>query len=182
MGFGMMLYLMYVFVISVWNAFAGGVRMSSRKTWDKVVGVTAVVAGILGMTYGFSLLLGVFPLFAAYLIIAPLVGLGLIIVVDSWYIYKETKSIWVLVIAIYNTVVTFWNIILMIKLLKDVKWEDIVKIGGGGAVAFGLSNVMGLLVSAIVSLIIGIIIAWMGHKLFSDGEAELRKVPSGFKA
>ncbi|MFA6097141.1 MAG: hypothetical protein WC788_05940 [Candidatus Paceibacterota bacterium] len=183
MDFWMVLYLVYLFVICILNAFAGGVWISTGKTWDKIVGAAAILMGILGMGYAFSLMMGVSSIYAAYLMIAPLVGLGLIITVDSWYIYKETKSVWVLLIAIYNTIVTLWNLVMMLKLLKDVEFEDIVKIGaaGGGAVAFGLSNAEALLLSLAISAIIVVIVACAGRKLYNSGDVEARKIDDRYK-
>lgn len=182
MELGMMLYSVFVLVISVWNAFAGGVRISTGKTWDKIVGVTAILAGTLGMCYILSLMMGVSPIFVTYLIIAPFVGMGLIITIDSWYLYKETKSKWILLLAIYNTIVTLWNLILMIKIFKDVKFEDIVKIGaGGGAVAFGLSNAEAFLFSFAIAAIIAIIVSWAGRRLYNNDDIEVRKIPDGYK-
>lgn len=177
MDFWMILYLIYLFVICIWNAFAGGIRISTGKTWDKIVGVAAILTGILGMSYAFSLIMGVSPLFATYLLIAPLVGLGLIITVDSWYIYKETKNIWALLIAIYNTVVTLWNLVTLIKLFKDVDLEDVLKIGaGGGVVAYGLSNAHALFLSLAIAAAIAVLIAWAGRKLYHNGDVEVRKI------
>jgi len=182
MDIWMIVYLIYLFVISIWNAFAGGIRMTTGKTWDKIVGVSAILMAILGMGYAFCLMMGVSSIYAAYLMIAPIVGIGLIITADSWYIYKETKSVWVLLLAIYNTVVTLWNLVLMFKILKDVKWEDVAKIGAGGtAVAFGLSNTEALLLSLAIAAIVAIIVAWIGRKLSNDGDVEARKIPDGYK-
>jgi len=179
----MMLYSVFVLVISVWNAFAGGVRISTGKTWDKIVGVTAILAGTLGMCYILSLMMGVSPIFVTYLIIAPFVGMGLIITIDSWYLYKETKSKWILLLAIYNTIVTLWNLILMIKIFKDVKFEDIVKIGAGGgaAVVFGLSNAEAFLFSLAIAAIIAIIVSWAGRRLYNNDDVEVRKIPDRYK-
>ena len=183
MEIGMMLYSVFVLVISVWNAFAGGVRMSTGKTWDKIVGVTAILAGILGMSYILSLMMGVSPIFVTYLIIAPFVGMGLIITIDSWYLYRETGNKWILLLAIYNTIVTLWNLVLMIKIFKDVKFEDIVKIGAGGGavVAFGFSNAEAFLFSLAIAAVIAIIVALMGRRLYNNDDIEVRKIPDGYK-
>lgn len=182
MELGMMLYVLFVFVISIWNSFAGGIRMSTGKMWDKIVGVTAILAGTLGMCYILSLMMGVSPIFVVYLIIAPFVGMGLIITIDSWYLYRETKSKWILLLAIYNTVVTLLNLILMIKIFKDVKFEDIAKIGaGGGAVVLGLSNTEAFLFSLAIAAIIAIVVAFIGHRLYNSDDVEVRKIPDGYK-
>lgn len=175
-------YLIYLFVICIWNAYAGGARMTTGKTWDKIVGVTAILAGILGMAYGFSLIMGVSPIFVTYLIIAPYVGMGLIITADSWYIYKETKSIWVLLLALYNTLVTLYNLILMIEILKNVDWDDVVKLGGAGAAAaWGLSNAEAFVLSLAASLVLSVVVALIGRKLARNGDLEVRKVPDSFR-
>ena len=182
MEFGMILYTLFVLVISIWNSFAGGIRMSTGKMWDKIVGVTAVLAGTLGMCYIFSLVMGVSPIFVVYLIIAPFVGMGLIITLDSWYLFRETRSKWILLLAVYNTVVTFWNLVLMIKIFKDVKFEDIVKIGAGtGVVAFGLSNAEAFLLSFAIAAVIAVVIAFIGHRLYDNDDIEVRKIPDGYK-
>lgn len=182
MDFWMIVYLLYLFVISIWNAFAGGIRMTTGNMWDKIVGVSAILMAILGMGYAFCLMMGVSSIYAAYLMIAPIVGIGLIITADSWYIYRETKSIWALLLALYNTFVTLWNLVLMFRILKDVKWSDVVKVGAGGAgVAFGLSNSEALLLGLAIASIIALIVAWIGRKLSNDGDVEARKVPDGYK-
>lgn len=177
----MIVYMAYLFGLSIWNAFASGARLSSEKRWDKVVGTAALATSVLGLTYGFSLILGVPPLFTVYLLIAPLVGLGLIITVDTWYLYQETKSKFVLLLAIYNTVVSVWNLMLAIKILKDVKAQDIAKLAPavGAGVLAELSNIFLLLLSAIMGLVLAGIVCWLGYKVFKH--KDVRKVPDKFR-
>lgn len=168
MNIGIVLYLLYVFVLSCWNSYAGGARFSSEELWDKIAGISGMLIGVIGLGLGFSIIFGVNPLLTVYVIGIPIVGLGIIITVDSWIIYKKTRSPIVLLIALYNTFVSFWNIFQVFQLFRKVKAKDIGNIAkagaAGGAGLYVLSNLYALLLSFAIGAIIGIMISYTGYK------------------
>ncbi len=172
-------YLIYLFILSTWNAFAAGARLTSSQRWDKIAGIAAIIIAVIGYSYGLSIIFNISPLLMAYLIGIPLVGVCVIITVDTWMLYRETKSKLTLVVAIYNTFVTLWNIVQVIRLFKDLKPQRIADLARAGAAggAVGIASAYLMIAGIMVlSTLLSLIIAFASYRIFSES-ANFRKVP-----
>ena len=111
-----LLYAIYAFVIGVVDLLGGWRLIQEEDNWQKIVGISAILIGVIAFIAGFQAILGFYvdPLF----MLLPLVGAGFIIMVDSWKQYKETGSLSGLFIAIYNTFAWIINLIQLIMLLE----------------------------------------------------------------
>ena len=112
------LYALYAFVIAGID-IAAGMRLVKREGWDQWVGFSALIVGAVAGVAGIQALLGFYvdPL----MLLIPLVGAGLIIVIDSWKQVKRTGNFWSILIALYNTFAWIIDLLQLLALLERRK-------------------------------------------------------------
>lgn len=164
------------FAVSAWNSYGSGqIYERSDSLWSKVVGVSGLGLGFVGMMYSFILAgiglgyVGEEFLLASNVILGiPIIGFGIIITIESWMIAVKEGGFWNYLITIYNTVAMGWNIFAWIKSFKEV--------GGIGDALGEMADDGNDKVMIIVAFIGGLVLS---YSLFKLGRKHARKSMRG---
>ena len=132
--------LAFDFVISIWDAYAGGYSLGMlKKTNDKskfkrISAISAVGLGFVGSVYVIATVLGFVAAWLGYISFAALefilsfnmvflgiliIGFGLIITIQSIIIAAQRRNIWSILIAIYNSFALGFDIWMYISTFKE---------------------------------------------------------------
>jgi len=128
------------FLISMWDAYAGGYSLGMiKKNGDtskfrKVSAYAAVGLGLVGATYVIAIVLGFIAYYLAYISLSTLsfilsfdfiflgiliIGFGFIITIQSIIIAAKRRSIWSILIALYNSFAVAFDIYVYIESFKE---------------------------------------------------------------
>jgi len=128
------------FVISIWDAYAGGYSLGIlKKTGDKskfkrASAISAVGLGLVGSVYVIATILGLVAAWLGYISFATLafilsfnmlflgiliIGFGLIITIQSIMLAAQRKSIWSILLAVYNSFALGFDIWVYISTFKE---------------------------------------------------------------
>lgn len=126
----LLLFVVFDFAISIWNAYASGynigmLRRESRKGFFKISSYSGLGLAFVGMGYVIIIILSLLAYYLGYASFATvefamsfnflvfglmIIGFGLIITVQSIIIAAQKKDFWSIAIAIYNTFAEIWDI------------------------------------------------------------------------
>lgn len=143
MGLGLIITIAIIaidFLISMWDAYAGGYSLGMiKKNGDtskfrKVSAYAAVGLGLVGATYVIAIVLGFIAYYLAYISLSTLsfilsfdfiflgiliIGFGFIITIQSIIIAAKRRSIWSILIALYNSFAVAFDIYVYIESFKE---------------------------------------------------------------
>ncbi len=132
--------IVFDFFISIWDAYAGGYSLGMiKKTGDKskfkkASAVSAVGLGFVGAVYVIATVLGFVAAWLGYISFATLefilsfnmvflgiliIGFGLIITIQSIIIAAQRKSIWSILLAVYNSFALGFDIWMYVSTFKE---------------------------------------------------------------
>ncbi len=128
------------FLISMWDAYAGGYSLGLIKKnkdaskFRKISAYAAVGLGLVGATYVIAIVLGTIAYYSAYISFSTfnfilnfdfiflgilIIGFGFIITIQSIIIAARRRSIWSILIAVFNSFVIAFDIYMYVESFKE---------------------------------------------------------------
>ncbi len=174
MGFGLIFIVIIIavdFLISIWDAYAGGYSLGMMKKngdqskFRKVSAYAAVGLGLVGATYVIAIVLGVMAYYLAYIPLSTLkfilsfdfiflgiliIGFGFIITVQSIIIAAKRRNIWSILIALYNSFAVAFDIYIYVISFR----ESVSVIKGTGRRSQGNGLIIILIAALLAALIV----------------------------
>jgi len=158
-------------LICLWDSYAGGILWGSSKDniFYKMTAMCALIIGFVGLLYSF-VLIGVLTNYLpeTYLILSnvflgiPLIGAGIVITIQGWIDSIRHRSIFGILISLWNTFAMFWNIKVWIDSVKMLS-----EIGIGKALEGDGDSKIKIIIFLIIALIVAVAISF---GLFFVGE------------
>jgi len=118
-------------LISIWNAYNAGKALEYMKLnniesdWPRMVAYSALILSFAGAAYGNAALLSIVAYYLGYINVYTLLGVlsfsflvfgfliilfGIVVTVNSIIVASKTKRFFDILIAIYNSIATIWNV------------------------------------------------------------------------
>ena len=143
LGLGLIITIIIIafdFLISMWDAYAGGYSLGMmNKNGDsskfrKVSAYAAVGLGLVGATYVMAIVIGFIAYYLAYISLSTLefvlsfdfiflgiliIGFGFIITIQSIIIAAKRRSLWSILIALFNSFIIAFDIYIYVTSFRE---------------------------------------------------------------
>ena len=143
LGLGLIITIIIIafdFLISMWDAYAGGYSLGMMKKngdpskFRKVSAYAAVGLGLVGATYVMAIVIGFIAYYLAYISLSTLefvlsfdfiflgiliIGFGFIITIQSIIIAAKRRSVWSILIALYNSFAIAFDIYIYVTSFRE---------------------------------------------------------------